>query len=434
MNFILTVFRLLMCALVALGALKVVPYTPSTEEFVPVLRFAVISDVHIKSENCIEYQRLQKMFDSVYSYAGSQEYSNVDAFAFAGDSVNYGTQEQWGYFMDVVNDKIRDESEFIICYAASHDCSGDTTLDVCEKMTGVAPNSTWNINGFDFITVSQSSEQPYISSNRWLNNQLKAVTTKNPDKPVFVFQHLHVMGTVYGSIGWGTPILSPVLNNYPQVIDFSGHSHYPINDPRSIDQKYFTAVGTGTLSYLELESGMTYGSVPPGSSQVAQFHIVEVDAQNRVRIMPYNLTADSFFKEPGSYSDEQLIYYVDNAADRSSYIYTPARYATADVPIFPEDSQISFSDITGESALINFTQALDGECTHHYAIKLYINGIIKKTYNIWSEYYFEPMPDNLTYKMEGLKAGKTYDVKITAYDSYGMASQLPLTGTFTTAT
>ena len=37
------------------------------------------------------------------------------------------------------------------------------------------------------------------------------------------------------------------------------------------------AFGTGTLHYLEMTSGMSYGTVPPNSHDAAQYYIVEIN-------------------------------------------------------------------------------------------------------------------------------------------------------------
>jgi hypothetical protein len=104
------------------------------------------------------------------------------------------------------------------------------------------------------------------------------------------------MGTVYGSANWGEDELTDILMNYPQIIDFSGHSHAPINDPRSIHQRHFTCLGTGTLSYFELdEFDKYYGTIPPGNDRAAQMLFVEADADMRVRVYPYDLITSNFF-------------------------------------------------------------------------------------------------------------------------------------------
>ena len=65
------------------------------------------------------------------------------------------------------------------------------------------------------------------------------------------------------------PEFAEILKNYPQVVDFSGHSHVPINDPRSIHQKHFTALGTGSLSYFELDD-------EPYSSQLVRDRLIDL--------------------------------------------------------------------------------------------------------------------------------------------------------------
>ena len=87
-------------------------------------------------------------------------------------------------------------------------------------------------------------------------------TKDDPEKPIFVFLHQHIKDTVYGSQEWGTQDsakINAVLKEYPQVITFSGHSHYPLDDPRSIHQKDFTSVGTSSVSYMEVEGGKVQG-------------------------------------------------------------------------------------------------------------------------------------------------------------------------------
>ena len=121
-------------------------------------------------------------------------------------------------------------------------------------------------------------------------NELKIAREKDPKKPIFFFQHPHLTDTVSGSIYWADESFIPTLMNYPQVIDFSGHSHVPINDPRSIHQRHFTCLGTGSLSYFELdEFDKHYGTCPPKKEDCAQMLIVEADENGAVRIYPYDV-------------------------------------------------------------------------------------------------------------------------------------------------
>jgi Icc protein len=91
-----------------------------------------------------------------------------------------------------------------------------------------------NWNNLDSAVLSDTQLQ-------WLDNTLKS-TPKN--KPAFVFLHQPIPNTVAGS---GNDIVNSdklvsILNKYPQVILFSGHSHWTLkNQPGTMWQGKFTA-------------------------------------------------------------------------------------------------------------------------------------------------------------------------------------------------
>ena len=61
---------------------------------------------------------------------------------------------------------------------------------------------------------------------------------------------------------WGEETLNEYFEKYPQIINFSGHSHFSLIDERSIYQKDYTAIQTQSISYIELEGGKENGSIP----------------------------------------------------------------------------------------------------------------------------------------------------------------------------
>jgi hypothetical protein len=401
----------------------------------PVMRFVVCSDIHMEdSPSCRQYGRLEKLFTDSYKYAASQPYSTIDAFVFVGDIINYGTKAQADNVNAVVN-KYKKAGTPLMCVYDNHDIGdGSTTIAQCEKWFGVPANEDRVINGFHFITASyDGSSRSYATRLPSLYKQLSDAKKEDPKKPIFVFNHRNIEGTVYGSTDWGTFELSPVLNNFPQVIDFSGHSHYPINDPRSCSQYFFTSFNCGTLSYAELEAGMSYGTVPPDAEGAAQFYIVEVYADNSVAVKPFNIMTDDFFKVPSSTSGEQLIYYITNPSDRSGFTYTNARYLTADIPVWPKDAKTEMSGVTSTGATVTFTQALDGEEVHSYTVTLKIQGIVAGIYKFWSDFYLEPMPATMSWTFKDLYPNTKYTVEINAYDTYMNQTKAPLTASFKTA-
>lgn len=409
--------------------------TEVPEDFTPVLRFVVASDVHVKGDDCVELERLQKLFDTSYDYAATQSYNAVDAFVFVADVVDRGEISQWELFMEVINKNIG-SAKFITTFS-NHEFMGTGSTERSEQYSGCTANTSTVINGYHFISFSQEDDKSFSrSTKKWVKEELKKAEADTGDKPIFVFQHIPELNTVYGSEigGWGTMRVNGAINGFPQIMYFSGHSHYNINHPLSINQKYFTSFNLGTLSYIELESGLTGGTIPENSKEVAQYLIVEVDANGAVKAMPYDIISDGFFKDRNAYADKQLVWYIPNAADRSTYAYTYGkRKQAADKPVFPEGASISLDSFADRKATITFTQALDGEYLHKYKIKVYNeSGILVKSYKIWSEYYFSSVDETRTYAMAGLKPGKKYTVKIRGYDCYGKKTDTLLTGTINT--
>ena len=178
---------------------------------------------------------------------------------------------------------------------------------------------------------------------------------------------------------------------------------------------------------------MSYGSVPPGAANVAGFYIVEVFADNSVAVLPFNIITGDFFKVPSSYEDGQLIYYITNPSDRSGFSYTTKRYQTADRPVWPADATPEFTDVTANQATLSFPQALDGEEIHQYRVVLMKGLTVVGTYRFWSEFYFEPMPETVSWTFNDLKPDTKYTVIITGFDTYMNSTLRPLTASFTTA-
>ena len=73
----------------------------------------------------------------------------------------------------------------------------------------------------------------------------------DPKLPFFYFQHPHPKGTCYGEFGWGQDDgrATRALSAFPNAIAFSGHSHAPLTNEKSVWQGAFTSLGTSSLRY-----------------------------------------------------------------------------------------------------------------------------------------------------------------------------------------
>lgn len=404
----------------------------SDNNFVPVIRFMVVSDIHLKDEDCIEEKRFSSALEYAYSIAhGSQSYNKLDAVVIVGDFANSGTEIQMQKAKAILDNGVDYAETQVISSFASHETNHDGTEVAAERMKrilGQDPDQHRIINGFHFVSISPSHSCNYNDEKKaWMRSELKAAAKDDRRKPIFVFQHPHNTNTVFGSILWGEDELISIYMDYPQIVHFSGHSHAPINDPRSIHQKHFTSLGTGTLSYFELdEFDKIVGTVPTDSRKAAQMLIVEADSENRVRVYPFDVLTGNFFP---------VVHKIDTPSDISSFTYTVAgRTANAPVPYFAKDAKLTVSDVTKDSFRVEFDQALsDREYVNSYDIMLKdADGFVVRHLSIWSEYYFYDMPKTRTVEFSGLESGKEYFLEIKAEGFWNNISENSLKATVRT--
>jgi len=423
---IVSVLYLVSSSLGAVGATT--PAEPAEEVFTPVIRFAVCSDVHVEIYPNASTERLGKLIQFMYSYSESQsDYKGFDALCIAGDFTNTGIDTQYDTFLQVINENLRPETQLIACmgnheFKNTRDYDPSLSADLYVEKMGTETNTVYEINGYQFVSCSYDSftASSYILNSGWLERSVRTAVEKSGDKPVFVIQHAAPFDTVYGSLNWGDPVITGVLANYPTVIDFSGHSHYPINDPRSIWQGSFTALGCGTLYRTETALDGFWEDSPYDSYKTASFYIVEANAEGDVRVKAYDLITDSFF---------DLEYMLTGLADRN-YEYTYEKRCASDpAPAFPEGTQISASQNENGETIISFDGAEDKYVVESYKLSVNQNGISKYSESIYSKYMYLYEPNHYDINVGVLEAG-SYTVEVVAVNAYTKTSA-PLRLSFT---
>lgn len=368
------------------------------DDFVPVLRFVAASDTHVITLGDTGCRRITNMMKQAYAYSDAHSaYNTVDAVIFAGDITDDGSMSAFSAFAVTTDYVLRDETTRLAVAAKSHDCNmyGKDALAVFEQVTGQTSDVHAVINGYHFIGLSTSHEEAHYTETQieWLDTELAAAVADAPLQPVFVFQHEHIADTVFGSYdydGWGVPYFNDVLAKYPQVIDISGHSHYPANDPRSIWQGSFTAIGDGGLSYAEFTVDDLTSVHPDKCKTVAQSLIIEVDAYNRVLVKVLDITANKIL----------CSYLIDNVASPVKLKYSHAvRGLAAKAPEFAQDAALSFrkgvvkSEITTPQASVE-----QGNEVYLYRLRIE-NEAGDELYAAWelSQYYFAQRPETITF-------------------------------------
>lgn len=311
-----------------------------SSDFVPTVRFLAVSDSHLSIVGLQRYGRLQKAITFAYSDAEQDEnYKKLDAVMVSGDLTDDGRKSQFVSFKSVTDTVIKDGTQLLAVLAKSHDSyqMDSGARDYFTQLTGLPADFHYVINGFHFIGLSRSQtegEQYTEDQREWLKEQLDEAVADDPAKPVFVTHHEHVKDTVYGSREedhWGNDYFRDIFMQYPQVVHISGHSHYPLNDPRSIWQGEFTAIGTGSLNYAEFTVDGEYKIHPENYRNMAQGWIIEADAQNRVRMRGFDFLTGTL----------QCEYIIDAPADVQSRQFTPAQQeARCSAPEFPEGAEL----------------------------------------------------------------------------------------------
>ena len=282
------------------------------------------------------------------------------------------------------------------------------------------------IGDYHVLCIVPSSSRPTIqypaAALEWLDATLKELTSAEPDRYVILLTHPMLDSTVYGStLGayWETSALDSLMNRYPQVITFSGHLHFPLNDPRSIWQGGFTAVGCGSVRYMAIENGgyedMSSATVMKDANEFSQGLLLQFDRRGNARLVRMDFYNARPIGEDWTLSKP--------AADGSHLKkYTTAGRAAANSA--PELCSLEVVP-DGDKVSVAFASGKDDEFVHHYVLTLTGADGVSVTKKVLADFYRHPLPSGMKPSWEvpftGLQPGK-YTVSLTAFDSWGAES------------
>ena len=423
--------------------------------FQPVLRFVVASDTHLSSNSSdIEGARLQKLFDTAYEYSNShEEYNKLDAVLFVGDITNDGSKNSLNRFFKLVKNNLKGETisksvmgnhefNFFKAYPtlSATQIQENTTEAFLSASNYESPDHHFVLNGFHFIMVSPSGKGAEYNYQKqdWLKAELEIAAADDPTgkKPIFVFQHVPVSDTTIGSYNkWGSSALKTILNVYPQVVDFAGHTHRSLQDPRSIYQEKFTSLNTGGMMRLTFEitgidmtklndalainSDGTYEGATDKNG--GEYYIVEVSADNVIKVQGYHVEKNKFIIEP----------YEFTVGDVSEFIYTSDRADKSEAPAFSSDAKITLDKADATSAQITFPQATCPDYLNQYTIEIYNGSELVSTEYIFANNDLDPVPATRTVSLSNLKSATEYKVVVTPVNTWNK-SGTPIELTFST--
>lgn len=367
-----------------------------------VARFGFGSDIHIGRSSGVYGTALEKFNHALQTYASL----NVDAVGFSGDLTNNGKSSEYAELMNAISTNLP-SSDKVILSMGNHETYDPGMAQASARFksaTGQDMNKLTSVNGIDVITLGpQNSDSDYRADYDFLHTALDSISSRqgyDPAQPIIVLTHHAVQNTAYVSNEWhgnygegsGQDLVA-LMQQYPQIIQVSGHSHATLEDARSIDQTLgYTSIQDGTIgAYFENESGKVDpssgdGATRPADSELSsQGIIVDIHRDGTTEVHRLNFATGTWI-----YPQEPWIF---SAAEARNDKYGKNRSSSP--AVFAHDATVGFdtSATSTTKAVVTFPSAQAADDTnnnmvHSYAITLTpASGgeAVKKS--VFSDYY-----------------------------------------------
>lgn len=448
---------------IGVGVLAGCGQQPQEEEVVTtdLLRIGVLSDVHVGFHS--DYGQSDRLEKALLFYKNK----GVDGVIIAGD-----LQEHTGSSLDVCVQWVEEFTD--IWFRVFPDNTNDFTGEHVEPLfiygnhdTSLVDAEYWperlgefeeawirEVKGYQFVGAHYTKEGTDTAAN--LCNRADSLSK---GKPFFFIQHQPIMETLYnansGLLGTGAPMYD-VLKRYENCVVFSGHTHIPITDERSIWQSnkkknpQFTAVNCATINYGWLKG---YGTLD-----------INGNADDTQQGMYMTVDGSIVTLERYSFYDMELIYESDKTRvdmslaeslgepwviDATQKKNRPYDYETraenACKPVFPEGAELDVGS-TGKTYVNVFIPAASVDAPEGFSdiIQSYYleavdveTGEVVATSEVASVHHVDlddsRMKAEAYLGLDGLSPGKTYELRAYARESFQICSD-PLIAQVTTPT
>jgi hypothetical protein len=442
--------------------------SPVFDESKIALSLAAISDVHIEGSSDAYANKFTAALNQLKAKAAESDANGIDGVLVVGDLIQRAEITMAQNFKALYEDVFKPTEVPMIYTIGNHDMNPKYDWTPSTVAQSVAMANTFGdeyfktdidntmrnnyearhcvIGGYHILAVTPNGDQPITYSPNvitWLDQQLDAITKTDPNRYVIVLTHPMIYNTIYGSLlgedggvwtstlpnYWATRVLTGVLEKYPQVVSFHGHLHFPINDPRSLWQGKWTALGCGSTRYMAIEPAGWEGisntpTVMNDANNFSQGYLVQFDVNGNMRVVKMD-----FFNN-GTIGEPYVMQYPDAAGTNLVKYNNEARKAANQAPTM---STIETKDVKeSETASVTFVAGKDDEFVHHYVVTLSKAGKTVATKKILADFYLHPkaseMKSSWTVDFGTLSESGQYTVTVVAVDSWD-AESAPVSAT-----
>lgn len=429
-----------------------------------VTRIGVFSDSHIGNEN-----GSKKMEETLKTFSAIDP--DYDGLVMTGDiALQYGTVAD-DYAVDsapydiILNDLNTLAANKPYSWAmGNHEFPGACVLAVSQseaqtalmekaietskkyyvEKTGMSLHDDVVIGGYHFISaapIDYSNCYDEAAENYIMSRIDAAIEADGNEKPIFISAHhapwyttISSTETVYNMPYSAT--LTNYLENHPNVIVLTGHTHHSEYDPRTIWQGGYTVVNVG---YTSNSSGasVTGETVYYSKANAQEAIMIEISEDNVVTFKKIDVYNQCYIGEDWVLDIPAM---VNNPGNTNYWKYTDARYNNAPTPYFNEGQSVVAVDLATTSARVRFNQAMIDSYMGDDIIRYYNVKVVNKKlqtlvqdYNIAADFYTSPSTrvNPFDFTIDELHEGTEYKVEITAVSPYGKTSK-PISGVFKT--
>ncbi|MBO5763520.1 MAG: metallophosphoesterase [Lentisphaeria bacterium] len=314
----------------------------------PILRVGLMTDTHINEKES-SFTLVRKAFDCFKA-------QKADLIVHLGDIAEVPCPPGYGLYRKFFQEAFPENPPKELFLYATHDSNRKPEeqygyLNVKEQIgASNDPVSKLVLKGYPFLTF------PQPVNIKEYEQILRETCAEFPGKPVFVLNHEPPYNTAHNTSHWGNIAIRKVLEHFPQVIHFSGHSHNSLRNEAMIWQGNFTAINAGCLQ--------VWGGETAGSPQIRK----PADGVLLAELYADRLVIRRFELLPGKEYAADRPWIVPLPFDPATAPYNHARLReTTQAPQFPADpaAQAVGND---QEVLISSLEAAPG--TMQYQVEL----------------------------------------------------------------